>query len=93
MLEVFFSSKYVEHRAEKHIFSMPIDSVGDWFIKAFSNSYKVKEVHNSSNRLLHQMGGSWAFAIIVDQKVIDFVWKFIVCKFRVPKVLITNNKK
>ena len=33
-----------------------------------------------------------AFASIKDKEVVQFVWKNIVCRFRVPPLILTNNE-
>lgn len=32
-------------------------------------------------------------AIIIDKKVMDFLWKSIICSFGLPKVLVISNEK
>ena len=53
----------------------------------------IAEVPYSWHRLFHQMGRAEALATIIKKNVRSFVWKNIVCRYGIPRVLVLDNDK
>ena len=48
-------------------------------------------VHARSHRLLHKWVEAEAYHQIRDREVKNFIWKNIICRFGVPKEIVTDN--
>lgn len=82
------NTKFDLHRA-----SLALCSLGSGYHGVISyNGLTTKgEVFVSSGGLFHQVGGGQAFKNITATQMTTFIWRDIVRKYGIPKVLITNN--
>ena len=51
------------------------------------------QIPSSRNRLLHQMGGSRTTSDDNWEECLEFVWKTVICRFGIPRVLVSDNGK
>ena len=72
---------------------MAICSVGIKHHGTIPNSGATAEVPYSWHRLLHKVGRAKALATITEKNVRSFVWRYIICRYGIPRVLVSNNGK
>ena len=77
--------------AQTHPPSMALHEVGNGHRGKASYSTRPTHVHACSHRLLHQVVEAEAYHQIRDQEVKNFIWKNIICRFGVPKEIVTDN--
>ena len=70
---------------------MALRTMGTGHFGSFSFGNKADEVFSGGHRLLHQMVEAEPLANITQQNVKNFVWKNIVCRYGVPKVLVFDT--
>jgi hypothetical protein len=58
-----------------------------------SNWKTPAQIFGGCNRLLYQMGGSRTTATITEKSIQSFVWKAVICRFGIPRVLVSDNGK
>ena len=51
------------------------------------------QVHHRSSGLFHQMGQSRTSGHYHKQKICNFVWRAIICRFGIPRPLVSDNEK
>lgn len=59
--------------------------------RSFLNRQITDEVHLSGGRLFHQMDEAEPLATITSAKIINFYWRRIVCRFGVPRAIVSDN--
>ena len=72
---------------------MVIRSVGVGYHELVPNGGQAVKVPSGHYRLLHQMGKAKALATIMEKNVQSFIWKNIICKYGIPRVLVSDNGK
>ncbi|KAL0400313.1 UNVERIFIED_CONTAM: Ribonuclease HI [Sesamum radiatum] len=71
--------------------SMPVRSIGDRHSRTISPSDCTEEVHNSGVEYFTKWVEAEAVAKISEKEDINFIWKNIICRFGIPRVLISDN--
>ena len=56
------------------------------------NSKETAKVPNSWHRLLHRVEAK-ALAVITEKNIRSFVRRNIICRYRIPSVLVSDNRK
>ena len=51
------------------------------------------KIHNCRSGLFHQVGRSRTFSHNYRAKIRNFVWRAIICRFGIPRALISDNGK
>ena len=51
------------------------------------------QIHNRRSGLLYQVGRSRAFSHNYRAKICNFVWRAIICRFGIPRALVSDNGK
>ena len=51
------------------------------------------QIHHRCSRLLHQWSEAEPLATITEQKIRNFVWRSIICRFGIPRALVSDNGK
>jgi len=91
MLEIRIGLYTTLYRADHHIFSIDIRPMGDGHIRPFPKSTRNKQ----SILVVVDYFTKWvemkALTDIIANKVFIYIYKNIICKFRIPKVLVTDN--
>ena len=72
---------------------MTICPIGTRHYGTLPNGPKTVKVSGSRYRLLHQVGGSRTLATIMEKSIRTFVWRKIICRYGIPRVLVSNNGK
>ena len=61
--------------------------------RSLPNSLKTAKVSGSRYRLLHQWVEAEPLATITGKSIRTFVWKNIICRYGIPRVLVSDNGK
>lgn len=91
MPSIFFSIQCVEHRDNQRNLPLSLCLMGDRYFRLIFLSHWLKEVHYNNN--ITKWVEVEPFATITNQKMTDFIWKCIMCKFGIPKVIRADNRK
>ena len=59
----------------------------------FPNGFKTAKVPGSRYRLLHKWVEAEPLATITEKSIRAFVWKNIICRYGIPRVLVSDNGK
>ena len=51
------------------------------------------QIHHRCSRLLHKWAEAEPLATITEQKIRNFVWRAIICRFGIPRSLVSDNGK
>ena len=65
--------------------------MGTRHFRSLPSRHKADEVSSGGYQLFHQMVEAEPLANITQQNVKNFMWKNIVCRFGLPKVLVSDN--
>ena len=72
---------------------MALCQVVHWSDRSSPEGLRLSEVGSGGNGLLYKMGGGWAISQnYSEQKFIDFVWKNIICHFRILNKIVFDNE-
>ena len=72
---------------------MTFRSVGIRYHKSIPNSNSTTKIPSDRYRLLHKVVEAKALAIITEKNVWSFVWRNIIYRYSIPRVLVSDNGK
>ena len=76
---------------DDHFLTLAICIIGDRHYGPPTTRKEASEIFTRRNRLLHEMGGSRSTGNNTETKVQNFVWKNILCRFGIPRTIISDN--
>ncbi|KAL0439133.1 UNVERIFIED_CONTAM: hypothetical protein Slati_2396300 [Sesamum latifolium] len=74
-----------------HAVALSLHTVGYRHCRSFPSSPRPKKVFVGRHRLFYQMSGTEPLARITEGEVMKLIWKNIVCRFGVPREIISDN--
>ena len=72
---------------------LALPAVGFGHIGTSAHWQEPVQIHNRRSRLLHQVGRGRALSTITEQKIRNFLWRAIICRFGIPRALVSDNRK
>jgi transposase InsO family protein len=91
VLEIHKGRKKPSGRTQLTLLAMALRPNGGRHSEAHAPGKRKLQIHSSRGRLLHQTGRSRALSVHHDQSHKKFLWKMVVCRFRIPYALVADN--
>ncbi|KAL0339602.1 UNVERIFIED_CONTAM: hypothetical protein Sradi_4477000 [Sesamum radiatum] len=76
-----------------HVITVSSLPIGDGHSRTVPTYDWAKKIPPSCHRLLHEMVEAEPLARITEGEVMKFIWKNIICRFKLPREIIFDNSK